>query len=78
MADMRNYVNKGGRYGFSLVNGVELEAVVTDHVYGSSSSGLPVRVDDRDGITWINPDHICYMWTIDESAAEKKPIIYDM
>lgn len=72
---MEFFVRKGGRYGFSFVNGESLEGVALDHQWGKRE--IELRTADRDGVTRINPTHVCFMWVIDESEAEKKPVIYD-
>lgn len=68
MASMGQYAKPGGRYGFTLVGGVEVEGTVVG--YSSGDSPIKLDVPDRENPVLVNPDLIAFMWIIDESDAE--------
>lgn len=73
MSDMTSRVKKGGLYGFSLVNGKEVEGVAQE--YGLSGNPIHIEGEGRRGGIFINADHVAYMWVIDESAAEPRRFV---
>ncbi len=74
MADMTSRVKKGGVYGFSLSTGEKIEGTAQNH----SIERDPIRlhVTGTEGTVYVNPDHIAFMWVIDESGAEQRNFDY--